>query len=673
MLIDDIHIAEAERLLIGNNHFDQERLDFIKSLDSCDLLAVPGSGKTTALQAKLYCLSKLRPFSSMSGILVLSHTNAAVDEIKKKLSQSCPELFEYPNFVGTIQDFVDTFLAIPYYNCRYSHAITSINTTICKEEFMRNIQNKWIRKDNIWTWYRYNAIEQAKNFSIKVSVDGNIVPWNYVRQKEFIVAPTKTPKTWKGVEEENRKHILNVLCELKLQLFERGILSYEDCYAFAQLYINRFPRIKSIIRSRFKYVFIDETQDLQGFQLEIADQLFCDDSVCFQRIGDVNQSIFHAGVDSTDCVWKTRNVRIFNNSLRLTPSVASFVDAFMFRREDGQMVKGVRDVNPEINPYILVYDYSHKHLLKTQFEKLIKLHGLNDIPEKKYGFHIVGWNTKWSETHGFNPNELRLFDLFPEYTSTETYTGKSRDSLSGYISIVRTVLGNKERMSIINEMVCECLRMCNKYDSSNKPFTPASLLKYLENECNCLQAKYKSLVFNVVKLIVLSQLSDAYDKMRVLVDWLLSELGVAKSPECTNFLSKPYVQITEMMQQEHSQIHVETVHCAKGQTHCATLYIETMYQGKYESIHVFNREKRRATRTKSAVYYSNPFYKEYGIKHDSSYAQSAMKMLYVGLSRPTHLLCYAMHKSSFELYNVDMLKNSGWQIVDLTVDSSIHE
>ena len=94
MLIDDIHIAEAERLLIGNNHFDQERLDFIKSLDSCDLLAVPGSGKTTALQAKLYCLSKLRPFSSMSGILVMSHTNVAVDEIKKKLSQSCPELFE---------------------------------------------------------------------------------------------------------------------------------------------------------------------------------------------------------------------------------------------------------------------------------------------------------------------------------------------------------------------------------------------------------------------------------------------------------------------------------------------------------------------------------------------------------------------------------------------------
>lgn len=74
-------------------------------------------------------------------------------------------------------------------------------------------------------------------------------------------------------------------------MFDRGVLSYDDCYVLAQIYINRCPRVKSILRKRFKYVFIDETQDLQEHQLEIMDQLFCDDSVCFQRIGDVNQSI----------------------------------------------------------------------------------------------------------------------------------------------------------------------------------------------------------------------------------------------------------------------------------------------------------------------------------------------------------------------------------------------
>ena len=154
-------------------------------MDSCDLLAVPGSGKTTALQAKLYCLSKLRPRSATDGILVLSHTNAAVDEIKKKLSKACPNLFEYSNFVGTIQDFVDSYLAIPYYNIRYSNPISRIDTAICREEFSKSIESKWIRNDNVWSLYKYNGIEQAKNFGIKVTVDGQFILWNYTRQKEF--------------------------------------------------------------------------------------------------------------------------------------------------------------------------------------------------------------------------------------------------------------------------------------------------------------------------------------------------------------------------------------------------------------------------------------------------------------------------------------------------------
>lgn len=57
MNITDIDINEAEKTLLPKDmHFDDERRDFIKDLESCDLLAVPGSGKTTALQAKLFCM-----------------------------------------------------------------------------------------------------------------------------------------------------------------------------------------------------------------------------------------------------------------------------------------------------------------------------------------------------------------------------------------------------------------------------------------------------------------------------------------------------------------------------------------------------------------------------------------------------------------------------------------
>lgn len=46
MNITNIDINEAEKALLPKDmHFDDERRDFIKGLESCDLLAVPGSGK----------------------------------------------------------------------------------------------------------------------------------------------------------------------------------------------------------------------------------------------------------------------------------------------------------------------------------------------------------------------------------------------------------------------------------------------------------------------------------------------------------------------------------------------------------------------------------------------------------------------------------------------------
>jgi len=112
MKINDENISKSEKLLIDGYHFDQnERIPFIKNLETCDLLAVPGSGKTTALLAKLYCLSRYTPFPDGSGILVLCHTNDAINNIKDELQQHIPNLFQYPNYIGTVQGFVNKFMA----------------------------------------------------------------------------------------------------------------------------------------------------------------------------------------------------------------------------------------------------------------------------------------------------------------------------------------------------------------------------------------------------------------------------------------------------------------------------------------------------------------------------------------------------------------------------------
>ena len=84
--ITDNEIEETEKLLLPNGlSFDKERRDFIKNLTTLDLQAVPGSGKTTALLSKLIILGNKLPLDDGAGILVISHTNAAVDEIKNRI------------------------------------------------------------------------------------------------------------------------------------------------------------------------------------------------------------------------------------------------------------------------------------------------------------------------------------------------------------------------------------------------------------------------------------------------------------------------------------------------------------------------------------------------------------------------------------------------------------
>ncbi len=146
---EDITFA-ATVLLEPGESFDPERSKFIKELGSVDVQACPGSGKTTCLLAKLLLLGKHLPFEDGSGILVLSHTNAAVDEIRGKILKHRPDLFNHPNFVGTIQGFVDQFLAIPFYAHKYGHSSCRIDDDVFRERINRLVCLLKYKGLNIW-------------------------------------------------------------------------------------------------------------------------------------------------------------------------------------------------------------------------------------------------------------------------------------------------------------------------------------------------------------------------------------------------------------------------------------------------------------------------------------------------------------------------------------------
>ena len=115
LTLTDEGIAELGAALGGCEFVAEVHRQFLERSDDCDVQAAPGSGKTTLLVAKLDLLAR-RWQRPLSGVCVLSHTNAARYEVEHRLHDrdAAAKLLSYPHFIGTITAFIHRFLAMPY-------------------------------------------------------------------------------------------------------------------------------------------------------------------------------------------------------------------------------------------------------------------------------------------------------------------------------------------------------------------------------------------------------------------------------------------------------------------------------------------------------------------------------------------------------------------------------
>lgn len=139
---EEIQSACKELGLPENTFEDKtsERRKIIDCWDNANIIACPGSGKTTVLLVKLLLLSQRMPFEDGSGICVLTHTNVAIDEIKNRLGNKADILFKYPNFFGTIQSFVGQFLLKKSLWDYYHSPVSSVDTEIFNRKLIKSFE-----------------------------------------------------------------------------------------------------------------------------------------------------------------------------------------------------------------------------------------------------------------------------------------------------------------------------------------------------------------------------------------------------------------------------------------------------------------------------------------------------------------------------------------------------
>lgn len=646
--LSDEDIAFAESLLLGNNKFDSdEKIPIIKCMDqSIDVVACPGSGKTTALLGKIMALMNHMPLHEGKGVCIITHTNVAINEIKKKLGAKSEILFQYPNFIGTIQSFTDRFLSGPFIKMQYCKTIASIN-----DDFY--YQKMFTYKDYINTLRNYaygkvkSNIKDGMTWSEQIKLKDEYIKTLNVKRVngEFDFFSNDTSLKLKDKTKDSYKALHGLLIN---ELLEQGILRYSDSYLLAQMYVEKYPSIWRFFAQRFQYVFMDEVQDSSWIQEDILTKIFPRDKVIVQRFGDLNQAIYEENDMKGDSSVDTTVLQYeISHSMRFPQSIADFISNLRVEEYQKPLI-GNGKTNTLV-PHILIYEQDKIEDVKDKYVDILKQYHLDRDDSV---FKCCGWV-------GYKEKEeqLSVKSYYQKYQSNKDKinrnVGLSFQSLLGESIKTEITVRNIYRAAI--ECISRTLNL-KGIELAGKRSNFSRLEKYaqenLQDQLKQLRitvAQYaKSVVecnstaFEIIgqcSFEILRTIDSNYKKEEFMKLFQVSDQGGANNNTLMNAYLKDGVTVL-----------FDTVHGVKGETHTATLYVETYYNKKTD----LERTLRFIVDNDAVI--------------KNSDERKALKVAYVGMSRATDLLCIALSQKTYKKYAKELkVMNEEGKIEIITV------
>lgn len=706
---DDIIYAE-KILLWKDEHFDDERKDYIRNRDTIDLQAVPWSWKTTALLAKLIILERKMPFSNWSGILVLSHTNTAVDEIKNRLWKIAPKLFQFPNFIWTIQSFVDDFLTKPYWISFLWTNFNHIDVDYYESKIIKKFNSiYWSTEyDNIWGLFYWRQINNAKKLSkwnakLEKEICNNLI--NNEVKKLFFDFNDEKIKLFSDystilADQSNLKYIW--LKKIIFETISEWIISYDYAYHLWFKYLEQFPKIIKILQKRFNFVFVDEMQDMEQHQVDILEKIFYKKHIlnhCFQRIGDKNQAIYNWWEVKVASEWKWWNRKELQIvwTHRLTQSIANVAKNFWVEFIDFDWQRTLKKADEtlleDIKPIMLIYKTEHlndenpeckENQVLKEFTKIINEKKwewyFEDVKEGKFICKAVIWNAKPQEWW-FTREQCRAKHYFFDY-DVEWWKSKNKPWLKTHKDYLyyydKSDISYKSKNHNIWRLLLRILRENDiKNPETWKIFSrKETLLEFLKKNHEEKNLELKSKIYDWTKKLNDANIDEVAQEMDEYYFWdfiptIFNEQISWKSLIWKIFPSKttPFIQIPINQQELNTfennwiKVNIWTVHWVKWETHTCTLYLESSSYSKNESdlcfflwkiedeINIINQKieelKIEITSFAWKKWIPTRLKKIKSFQSQIDNIKSSWKMLYVWLSRPTHLLCFAIHEDRY--------------------------
>ncbi|ENM4019451.1 UvrD-helicase domain-containing protein [Vibrio paracholerae] len=713
----DRDIKWVESILGLKNGFDEHQLKVLQDIDSLDVEACPGSGKTTVLVAKLALLARYwKP--NNQGICVLSMTNAAREEIQEKLGNTIEgqKLLYPPHFIGTIHSFFSEFLAKPYLNSN-NMSIVSIDDDFCRSQRRKTLQKKpYLELADYLVGEQVKKREDVlKSSKPTTKKHADALAWlDEHNQKSLEEQRLGIPVHWKMVDTDFNvvtdrgkpldlpEPLLPVLKGAVSEVIKKGIFSFSDIFVYSKALMKSSPDVYKIIRTRFPLLLIDEAQDTSRSQAEMIYELFMSDrsdgvrEVVRQRFGDANQTIYTFEVpmpnDGVDPYPSPRIPKLtIPVSHRFDQSIAKIASKFETNPLDIPM-RGMRQVNERsANHCVLIFDGETRHNVIPAFAELVKEElDIKTFEDAK--IRACSHIQKDKEELATNEDYARTIrDYYSPYVTDKlTKEYQQHSYLIDYVRHGRFLV--KETNSIgqglekIAEGIFKSSILVSNSISNNYLATPFSKIKSINNKHRAIlrsinQNTSFSYIHKALQFLTDDSTinKDMWKKFTGVINDVLCELLSEEKIELGNghfFSWHAEDEVADIQDGGHLTLHEKgnvyrhqfensddfidiklgTIHSVKGQTHTATLLLESTYGGpilgQLKSFLIGEEDAKEST----------------GNKRDW------LNTLYVGLTRPTHLVCLAIpetHKKDARskepiTWTEDdfvSLKAIGWKVV----------
>lgn len=451
---------------------------------------------------------------------------------------------------------------------------------------------------------------------------------------------------------------------IKEEMFSEGVLSFVDAYDLAFRYIRENNLDFSTFSNyRFKYLFIDEVQDCDKKQVELIKSIFADTKVIVQRFGDYCQAIFDG--EDNDRVeieeLKGNRVSYIHDSNRFGEKIAKPLRTLCM--EDNRSLVG-NDSVPSLKPIIITYVDPLAVIPKfvellnsmtiTEKGKLTVLEVANkeryEDPLHRINIKACGWVGKKVS----NERARTVVSYFPAFERKDLQPKSEGDYFDDFIP-KNPNTNVKDFASSLIQGILKFLDICNIKDG-NRRYTRKSLLQVLTS-CHLKDVFLNKIMCWSMDLVKSKTPDDittvknqiyAFIKNSIMPIFEKNVVEDAKSFFNTFGEDNKDVEIIKHGNVFHGEgidIEVATVHSVKGETHAATLYLETSYFGKHESEYIREQFK--------------------GIPYTGTDKRvlQCLRIIYVGASRPRYLLCMAMQKDRFDSIDCPAMRDI-WEVVE---------